>query len=116
MRKKTAIGIILAALFVLLAEQIFFLVCGFCLPAQFGDTFMGELKSKYERLKETPGERIVLVGGSGVAFGYDSRLIEEELKEYSVVNFGMYAGLGTKAVLDLSEEYIRAGDIVILSP
>lgn len=116
MKKKTAIGIILAALFVLLGEHIFFLVCGFGLPMQFGDTFMGELKSKYERLKDTPGKRIVLVGGSGVAFGYDSRLIEEELEEYQVVNFGMYAGLGTKAVLDLSESLIRAGDIVVLSP
>lgn len=28
----------------------------------------------------------------------------------------MYAGLGTKAVLDLSEAYIHEGDIVILSP
>ena len=26
-------------------EQIFFLICGFGLPAQYGDTFMGELKS-----------------------------------------------------------------------
>ena len=33
---------------------------------------MGELKSKYERLKETSGKRIVLVGGSGVAFDCDS--------------------------------------------
>ena len=28
----------------------------------------------------------------------------------------MYAGLGTKAVMDLSENYIHEGDIVILSP
>ena len=33
-----------------------------------------------------------------------------------IVNFGMYAGLGTKAVMDLSENYIHEGDIVILSP
>ena len=97
-------------------EQIFFLICGFGLPAQYGDTFMGELKSKHERLKETPGQRIVLAGGSGVAFDCDSEMIDEIFPSYEVVNFGMYAGLGTKAVMDLSEAYIREGDIVILSP
>ena len=116
MDKKSAKRIVIIALAVLLAEQIFFLVCGFCLPTQFGDTFMGELKSKYERLKETPGKRIVLVGGSGVAFDCDSAMIDEVFSSYEVVNFGMYAGLGTKAVMDLSESYIHEGDIVILSP
>lgn len=107
---------VMVALMVLLTEQLFFLVCGFGLPAQFGDTFMGELKSKYERLKETPGKRIVLVGGSGVAFDCDSAMIDEFFPSYEVVNFGMYAGLGTKAVMDLSKSYIHEGDIVILSP
>lgn len=100
----------------ILAEQVFFLICGFGLPVQFGDTFMGELKSKYERLKETSGKRIVLVGGSGVAFDCDSALMDDFFPSYEIVNFGMYAGLGTKAVMDLSENYIHEGDIVILSP
>ena len=107
---------VMVALMVLLTEQLFFLVCGFGLPAQFGDTFMGELKSKYERLKETSGKRIVLVGGSGVAFDCDSALMDDFFPSYEIVNFGMYAGLGTKAVMDLSENYIHEGDIVILSP
>lgn len=77
---------------------------------------MGELKSKYERLKSTEGKRIVLIGGSGAAFDCDSSMLEEFFPSYEIVNFGMYAGLGTKAVLDLSEAYIHEGDIVILSP
>ena len=116
MDKKSVKRMVMVALMVLLTEQLFFLVCGFGLPAQFGDTFMGELKSKYERLKETPGKRIVLVGGSGVAFDCDSAMIDEFFPSYEVVNFGMYAGLGTKAVMDLSKSYIHEGDIVILSP
>ena len=116
MDKKSVKRMVMVALMVLLTEQLFFLVCGFGLPAQFGDTFMGELKSKYERLKETPGKRIVLVGGSGVAFDCDSAMIDEIFPSYEVVNFGMYAGLGTKAVMDLSKSYIHEGDIVILSP
>ena len=77
MDKKTVRRVVIIALAVLLVEQIFFLICGFGLPVQYGDTFMGELKSKYERLKETPGQRIVLVGGSGVAFDCDSEMIDE---------------------------------------
>lgn len=116
MDKRTVRRIVETALAVILAEQVFFLICGFGLPVQFGDTFMGELKSKYERLKETSGKRIVLVGGSGVAFDCDSALMDDFFPSYEIVNFGMYAGLGTKAVMDLSENYIHEGDIVILSP
>lgn len=116
MDKRTVRRIVATALAVILAEQVFFLICGFGLPVQFGDTFMGELKSKYERLKETSGKRIVLVGGSGVAFDCDSALTDDFFPSYEIVNFGMYAGLGTKAVMDLSENYIHEGDIVILSP
>ena len=116
MDKRTVRRIVATALAVILAEQVFFLICGFGLPVQFGDTFMGELKSKYERLKETSGKRIVLVGGSGVAFDCDSALMDDFFPSYEIVNFGMYAGLGTKAVMDLSDNYIHEGDIVILSP
>ena len=116
MDKRTVRRIVATALAVILAEQVFFLICGFGLPVQFGDTFMGELKSKYERLKETSGKRIVLVGGSGVAFDCDSALMDDFFPSYEIVNFGMYAGLGTKAVMDLFENYINEGDIVILSP
>lgn len=116
MDKRTVRRIVATALAVILAEQVFFLICGFGLPVQFGDAFMGELKSKYERLKETSGKRIVLVGGSGVAFDCDSALMDDFFPSYEIVNFGMYAGLGTKAVMDLSENYIHEGDIVILSP
>lgn len=116
MDKRTVRRIVATALAVILAEQVFFLICGFGLPVQFGDTFMGELKSKYERLKETSGKRIMLVGGSGVAFDCDSALMDDFFPSYEIVNFGMYAGLGTKAVMDLSENYIHEGDIVILSP
>ncbi len=88
----------------------------FILPAQYDDTFLGELKYKKELLKNTDGKRIVLVGGSSLAFGIDSALMEENFQEYSVVNFGMYAGLGTTVMLDLSIDDLNEGDIVIISP
>ena len=114
MRKKIVIICITLAL--LLSMPAALLAWGFGLPAQYGDTFMGELKYKVELLKNTPSPRIILVGGSGVAFGEDSALMERELPGYSVVNFGMYAALGTMVMLDLSKPYIRERDIVILIP
>lgn len=114
MKKKIAIVIAAAAL--LLSMPGILLVWGFALPAQYGDTFLGELKHKVALLEDAPGPRIVLVGGSGVAFGADSALMERELPGYSVVNFGMYAAVGTTVMLDLSEPLIQTGDIVLLLP
>jgi len=114
--KRNAVIRILACALVLLAVPAALLAFAFGLPAQYGETFLGELKYKYETLAQTPGKRIVVVGGSGVAFGQDSALLESRLPGYSVVNFGMYAGLGSTVMLDLARPLLRAGDIVIFSP
>lgn len=86
------------------------------LPPVYDETFPGELKYKVERLENTEGKRIIIIGGSSVAFGINSALIEQYTQGYSVVNFGMYASLGTKVMLDIAEKNIRRGDIIILSP
>ena len=110
---KRKIWIICTTAALLLALPLTLLAWGFALPAQYGETFLGELKHKVRLLEETPGPRIVLVGGSGVAFGADSELMERELPGYTVVNFGMYAALGTTVMLDLSQPLLREGDIVL---
>lgn len=103
------------ACLIFLADILFLAVCAFVIPAQYGDTFLGELKHKCALLAEEKGKRIILTGGSGVAFGYDSAMIEEAFPQYHAVNFGMYAGLGSKVMMDLTERDVRKGDIVILS-
>ena len=89
----------------------------FLLPAQYDATFLGALRDK-EALLKSPGDkpRIIVVGGSSVAFGQKSDLLAAEFPEYDTVNFGLYAGLGTAAMMDLSAPLVRPGDIVILSP
>lgn len=113
MKQKT---IIFTTILLLLAVPVTLLAWCFLVPVQYDATFMGELKYKYALLEETPGNRIILVGGSGVAFGVDSAALEAEFPGYSVVNFGMYAALGTTVMLDLSEDHLREGDIVVLIP
>ncbi|MDE7384896.1 MAG: hypothetical protein K2M84_03955, partial [Anaeroplasmataceae bacterium] len=83
---------------------------------QYDNTYLAELKDKISLLKNTKEKKIILVGGSSLPFGIRSDLIEQELPEYKVVNFGLYATLGTKAMMDLSKINIQEGDIVILSP
>ena len=112
MKKRT----ILITLALLLVIPVILAIWGFLLPCQYDGTFMGQLKYKVRRLEDTEGPRIILVGGSGVAFGVDSALMERELPGYTVVNFGMYAALGTTVMLDLSEDLVQPGDIVILIP
>lgn len=93
------------------------LLAVFAVPAQYTSTFLGALQDKAQLLKaasERP--RIIVVGGSSVAFGQRSDLLEAEMPGYEVVNFGLYAGLGTSVMLDLSLPDVRPGDIVILSP
>ncbi len=85
------------------------------IPTQYDGTFMGEFSEKHERLKTVEGPRIILVGGSNLAFGVDSALLEE-YTGLSVVNYGLYANLGTKVMLDMSAKYIGEGDIVVICP
>ena len=114
--KKRLIAVIITFLCLPLVVMAVLSVFAFALPAQYGETFLGELKYKAERLRDTDGKRIIVIGGSSVAFGQDSALIEKYLPEYSVVNFGLYGDLGTKLMLDLAEREIRRDDIVIVSP
>ena len=87
----------------------------FALPAQFEETFLGEFDRKVERLYAAEGEKIIFVGGSSLAFGLDAKLLSETLQR-PVINFGLYATLGTKVMLDYSKKAIEAGDIVVLAP
>lgn len=104
---------VLLALAIVPAGLLFF---AFGLPTQFENTFLAELPDKCRLLEETEGRRIVVIGGSGAAFGLRCDLLEEALPGYSAVNFGMYAGLGTVVMLDLVLPRLREGDVVIFSP
>ena len=113
MRRKP---FLLSACLALLLPLLFAGFCAAALPAVFDDTYMGELKYKCERLASARGPKIVLVGGSSCAFGVDSALIKQEFPDYEVVNFGMYAALGSRMMLDLAQDSIGTGDIVIFLP
>ncbi|MBE5796516.1 MAG: hypothetical protein E7327_03960 [Clostridiales bacterium] len=108
---------LIAWLFVLLIVPAGLMAAVFCTPAQYDATFLGALRDKCALLSRAGRKpRIIVAGGSGAAFGQDSALLESLVPGYEVVNFGMYAGLGTAVMLDLAWPELREGDVVIFSP
>ena len=95
------------------------LATGASLPAYYQESYYAELDLMYQRLKNSQGPKILVVGGSNVAFGLDSGLMEDLLaekgKKYTVCSFGLYAAVGTSAMLDLSLDTLKTGDIVVLA-
>lgn len=92
------------------------------MPKRYTETFSAGLVQKLCRLEAAKGKKIILVGGSSLPFGVksalieDQKLINDQQNGYTVVNFGLYADLGTKLMMDLSKENIAEDDIVILAP
>ena len=111
---KTTVKII-AAILAILSPLFLLLAAALCVPPVYEKSFVGALDEKYERLYSIEEEKLVIVGGSSVAFGYDGDILEKYM-EMPVVNFGLYAALGTKVMMDLSRDAIGEGDIVLLAP
>lgn len=109
------INFFIFSLFVCVVPLIFLTVY-FLLPPQYENTFLGEMKYKLQRLQETDEKRIVIVGGSSVPFAMKSELLETAFPEYEIVDFGMYANLGTVIMLDWAKSEVHEGDIFIIMP
>lgn len=110
---------ILTVLFLALLLPMILLLCGAWLPSYYADTYYAQLAVLYEKLETTQGKRVVVLGGSNVAFGVDSAQMEQILRQcgydYTVCNFGLYGAVGTSAMLSLSQDLIREGDVVVLA-
>lgn len=110
---------ILLVLLLVAALPVSLLLIGFAQPSYYQEAYYAELADMYHRLYETEGKKIVVVGGSNVAFGLRGELLERSLAKmgyhYTVCPFGLYAAVGTSAMLDLSLDALGEGDVVILS-
>ncbi len=111
---------ILTVFVLVLALPVAALIAGFALPAQYGATYYGALAGMTDKLYDAEGKKIVIIGTSSVPFGVDSALLQQQLAlsgyDYTVCNFGLYGTMGVKVMLDLAEDAIGEGDIVIFAP
>jgi hypothetical protein len=79
------------------------------------NAYMQAMLDKHQLLANTEVPRIVLVGGSNLAFGIDSKAIQDALN-LPVVNTGIYAGIGLGRMLDDAAPFLRVGDIIVIAP
>ena len=70
---------------------------------------------KHERLAAIDSSRLIFVGGSGIALGLDSELVEAET-DFAVINMGVNAGFGLRYMLDEVTPMLGSGDVVVIAP
>lgn len=100
---------------------LFILVCGMILttvlivPQQYKNVYTSVLVAKYKRLMDMEEQKIILVGGSSMAFGMNSEELEKQTG-MNVVNLGMHAGLGNRFCLEIARDNMDEGDVIIYAP
>jgi hypothetical protein len=108
--------------FLIKASVFFVLMTGFYFvidlikmeDSVYSNSFLSAIADKHRRIGEISSPKIILGGGSNLAFGIDSA--ELQLKTgIPVVNFGLHAGLGLDFILNELEHSIKDNDTVFLS-
>ena len=82
---------------------------------QYTTYYTAGLLDKVARLREVGSPKIVLVGNSNVAFGFDSEKIQNAFG-LPVTNMGLHGGLGPAFSENMTKPYIGNGDIIVLLP
>lgn len=103
-----------AAIFLVALGMSFF--CGFILMVvapQYSLGYVASVLDKIDRLESIQEPKIILVGNSNVAFGFDSAMLEEAMG-MPVVNLGLHGGLGNKFHQNMAKRSINQGDIVVI--
>jgi len=70
---------------------------------------------KLQLAAKTPSPRLIVIGGSNLAFGLDSERLSKALG-VPVVNMGHQASLGLRYMMDTALQLARTGDCVLLVP
>ena len=76
--------------------------------------YLDGIIDKHRLADKTSSPRIVLEGGSNLAFGIDSRKIEDSTG-LPVINMGLHAGLGLDFIVNEIKYIVKPSGIVILS-
>lgn len=87
----------------------------FILKKDSVSSYAAAIIDKHKRLLVSESPRIIFVGGSNLAFGLNSRLLEKYLGKH-VVNMGLQIGLGLRYQLSEVKDYIRENDVIIIIP
>lgn len=70
---------------------------------------------KMRLLKSSRSPKIIVVGGSNVAFSINSQMIKDSTN-FNVVNMGLHAGIGLNFLIEEVIPFVEKGDVVLISP
>ncbi|NIK92535.1 hypothetical protein GZ212_10280 [Mangrovimonas sp. CR14] len=76
--------------------------------------YLAAIEDKHKRIGKINSPKIILAGGSNLAFGINSEKIQKDLS-IPVVNLGLHAGLGLEFIINELKTSIKKDDIIILS-
>lgn len=85
----------------------------FIIGSQYEYNYQASLVDKVERLENIKEPKIILVGDSNLAFGMDSKKVEEALA-MPVVNLGLHGGLGNAFHEEIAKLNINEGDVIVV--
>jgi len=89
-----------------------------CLGLSYKDaapSLLNALTDKHNLLIKANSPKIILLGGSNVSFGINSKLIQEHFN-MPVINMGIYAEIGLKYMLSDIRPFVKESDIVVILP
>ena len=110
--KQNALTFVIKLLFF---NVVVFAIIFFCIMPQYSTEYNAAMIDKVDVLEDIDAPKIIIVGGSSVAFGIDSIEMQEAL-DMPVINVGLHAGLGSSFHSDVIKDYIAEGDIVVIAP
>lgn len=104
--------VVKAILFVLILAVLFASVV-ILIPDQFGESYQRAIVRQYNWLKSLEENKIVFIGSSSLAFGFDLELMEE-LTQMPCVMLGNHYGDGLCFQMEMSKENLKPGDTVVI--
>lgn len=85
------------------------------LPAQRQATIMGSVNYKINLLKNTPGPRLILAGGSSSPYATNCEYLAKTLN-LNCINVGATAYLGIEFYLAMLQKHMQPKDIIVIGP
>jgi len=106
-----------------LARNLFFLGCLVAMVMTLlvlfsphdNENYMAAAVDKHRLLYSVPSPRIILIGGSNIAFSVDSQMLAEHFG-MPVINMGLNVDLGLRYILNEVRPALRDGDILLIFP
>lgn len=99
----------------LISSVVYYFSVNFKRKYDLSTDYLATLIDKEARLNSLDSNRLIFVGGSNLAFGLNSELIETTLP-VKVANLGLHAGLSLTFMINQVSYLMKKGDAVVLTP